>query len=49
MKLQKLTDDLRRHEPAKKSTFLYEHLKIFQKFLNDFEDSQIYFNYCLFR
>lgn len=49
MKLQKLTDDLRRHEPAKKSTFLYEHLKIFQKFLSDFEDSQIYFNYCLFR
>lgn len=49
MKLDKLSDDLRRYEPKKRNTFHFEHLKRFQKFLNDFEDSQVYFNYCLFR
>lgn len=49
MKLKKLSDDLREHEPKKKSPFYFKHLDRFQKLLSDLEDSQIYFNYCLFR
>ena len=49
MKLDKMSQDLRRLEPKKRSTFYFEHLKRFQKFLNDFEDSATYFNYSLYR
>lgn len=49
MRLEKMSQDLRRLEPKKKSTFYFEHLMRFQKFLNDLEDSSIYFNYSLYR
>ena len=49
MKLNKLSDDLNQHKPKKKSRFHFEHLNRFQKFLGDFNDSQDYFNYSLFR
>lgn len=47
-KLQKLSEDLNRHKPKKKSLFHFDHLNRFQNFLSDFNDSQEYFNYSNF-